>query len=118
MQASEIIIKRLGYEKAKVMLQGLGNEYDAALLEYRRQHNIFEVGDPVIRKWNNQLYWIISDIDNGSEFLIHKNKDAKFKDCKVCELHCNLSHATDAEIEANRRLDLPESVVKILGEVL
>lgn len=56
MQASKIIIKRLGYEKAKVMLQGLGNEHDAALLEYRRANNIFEVGG-----------WIVSTLNLGSK---------------------------------------------------
>lgn len=113
-----------GYSRAKQILHGctlygrhdvrvpvvggfihvVANFLEQDLLKYRRQHNIYEVGDPVIRKWNNQLYWIISNIDNSSEFLIHKNKDAKFKDCKVCELPCNLSHAIDTEIKEGKRL--------------
>ena len=76
-----------------------------ALLEYRRAHNIFEVGDAIIRRWNGRLYWIITDVDHGSEFMISENKDAKFKDCKICDLPCNFTHATDAEIKANRCLD-------------
>ena len=29
---------------------------------------------------------------------------AIFKDCKVCDLPCNFTHATDLEIKAGRRL--------------
>ena len=77
------------------------------LLEYRRQHNIFEVGDAVIRKWNGRLYYLIVDIDNdGQEFLIHHDKGAKFKDCRISDNICNFKHATDEEIKAGKRLEV------------
>lgn len=80
-------------------------EIKGELLKYRRQHNIFEVGDAVIRKWNGCLYYLIVDIDNdGQEFLIHHDKGAKFKDCRISDNICNFKHATDEEIKAGRRL--------------
>ena len=78
---------------------------DKELLNYRRENNIFEVGDAIIRKWNNRLYWIITDVDNGSEFMISENRNAKFKYCKVCDMPCNFKHATDEEIKTGHRLD-------------
>lgn len=105
------LIEQLGgYEKAKEMYiaqlkAGLAPYgYEEALLEYRRANNIFQEGDAIVRRWNNRVYWIITDIDNGSEFMINENKNAKFKDCKVCDMPCNFTFATDAEIKAGRRL--------------
>ena len=92
------LIERLGgYERAKIIqgsreMGGLPYDLDLedALLQYRRQHNIFEVGDAVIRKWNGRLYYLIVDIDNdGQEFLIHHDKGAKFKDCRISDNICN-----------------------------
>ena len=114
------LIEQLGgYEKAKNHKNYLAsygsefagvsqkeiNELNTTLLQYRRQHNIFEVGDAVIRKWNGRLYYLIVDIDNdGQEFLIHHDKGAKFKDCRISDNICNFKHATDAEIKAGKRL--------------
>ena len=98
-----------GYEAAKNQAKdksiGFLVDINNELLEYRRQHNIFEVGDAVIRKWNGRLYYLIVDIDNdGQEFLIHHDKGAKFKDCRIFDNICNFKHATDEEIKAGRRL--------------
>lgn len=39
------LIEQLGgYEKAKVILQAIGHEHDAMLLEYRRQHIFLRLG--------------------------------------------------------------------------
>lgn len=120
MQASEIMIKQLGYKKAKVMLQGLGNEHDAALLEYRRQNNIFEVGDPIICTCKDaDIKEVLFAKEN---FNSEKSGLVKCGDKGHMSFTCMLDvkdirHANDAEIEAGRRLDLPESVVKSLGEV-
>ena len=65
----------------------------------------FKVGDAIVRRWNNRVYWIITDVDNGSEFMISENKNAKFKDCKVCDMPCNFTHATPEEIKLGHRLD-------------
>lgn len=89
------LIEQLGgYEKAKEMRHYLfcyvdGDHYmavDAALLEYRRQHNIFEVGDKVV--WRKSLTPIsslmeITDLDGET---------------------WGIRHATSAEIKAGRRL--------------
>lgn len=110
------LIERLGgYDRAKhefEMIKEMKPIYsgeietnDRLLLEYRRQHNIFEQGDAVVRRWNNQVYYLIVDIDNnGQEFLIHKDKNAKFKDCKISDLVCNFTHAEPEEIAAGHRL--------------
>ena len=110
------LIEQLGgYERAKhefEMIKEMKPIYpgeietnNRLLLEYRRQHNIFEVGDAVIRKWNGRLYYLIVDIDNdGQEFLIHHDKGANFKDCRIFDNICNFKHATDEEIKAGRRL--------------
>ncbi len=118
------LIEQLGgYERAKaflnaasytmdelIMMQrsGLRTQHvEKALLKYRRQHNIFEAGDAVIRKWNGRLYYLIVDIDNdGQEFLIHHDKGAKFKDCRIFDNICNFKHATDEEIKAGKRLEV------------
>lgn len=100
-----------GYEKAKIRLGSCDitlayyQELDRQLLEYRRANNIFEVGDAIVRRWNNQVYYLIVDIDNdGQEFLIHKDKNAKFKDCKISDIVCNFTHAEPEEIKAGKRL--------------
>ncbi|WP_180113297.1 hypothetical protein [Acinetobacter sp. YH12073] len=108
------LIEQLGgYEKAKIRLGSCDitlayyQELDRQLLEHRRQHNIFEARDAVIRKWNGRLYYLIVDIDNdGQEFLIHHDKGAKFKDCRISDNICNFKHATDAEIKAGKRLEV------------
>ena len=107
------LIEQLGgYEKAKQFLADILDNKSPCeiltreLLEYRRAHNIFEVGDAVVRRWNNQVYYLIFDIDSdGQEFLIHKDKNAKFKDCKISDLVCNFTHAEPEEIKAGKRLE-------------
>ena len=93
------LIEQLGgYEKAKDhrdYLIDFGNEFNRpnkyevnkinnALLEYRRQHNIFEVGDFVCFKTLGDGY-------------VHKYT-------KYHEFKYDLKHATDEEIKAGRRL--------------
>lgn len=61
----------------------------------------FKINVPVIRKWNNQLYYICYDI--GGEYLLGKEPNTPFNKCKVCELPQNLSHATKTEVELGYR---------------
>ncbi|HQZ59997.1 MAG TPA: hypothetical protein PLQ39_09995 [Acinetobacter sp.] len=75
----------------------------------------FKVGDAIVRRWNNRVYWIITDVDNGSEFMISENKNAKFKDCKVCDMPCNFTHATPEEIKLGRRIDNRVTVITPKG---
>ncbi|MEG1233850.1 MAG: hypothetical protein RSE18_08425 [Acinetobacter sp.] len=84
-----------GYERAKhefEMIKEMKPIYpgeietnDRLLLEYRRQHNIFEVGDAMV----------IPSRGNG---IFHFN--TLFSDSDIAEAR----HATDAEIAAGHRL--------------
>ncbi len=100
------LIEQLGgYEKAKVILQAVGHEHDAMLLEYRRQHNIFEVGDKVVftdilnscvvtfestETDPMQIVWLTYP-DGTAGYVFHLNK---------------IKHATDEEIKAGKRLEV------------
>lgn len=123
------LIERLGgYERAKaflnaasytmdelIMMQrsGLRTQHvEKALLEYRRQHNIFEVGDKVVFS-NNPCAL------NHSVWQVISNKD-----CPVVAPICNfngrviveanmsvlspyrIQHAEDEEIKAGKRLEV------------
>ena len=74
---------------------------NAALLAYRRAHNIFEVGDKIVSTLKGNDFWMqcVCTIDafhknmaitNGGGHTIH---------------HYEYRHITDEEREANRRLD-------------
>lgn len=74
------------------------------LLEYRRQHNIFEVGDKVtLSKWandfsrsHNGIYEILS-FENDLETLALLSQDIRSSTQHI-------KHATDEEIAAGHRL--------------
>ena len=103
------LIEQLGgYERAKaflnatsytidelIMMQRSGlrpQHVEKAILEYRRQHNIFEVGDKVA--------WINSIAPNDPRlFEIEENLGEKPDTW-------SLRHATDAEIKAGKRLEM------------
>ena len=107
-----LIEKLGGYEKAKEMYTaqlraGLAPYgYEKALLEYRRQHNIFEVGDKVIeitdhpdndvltvKSISDNLLVCESDYLNASYVLSNKHKPCFY-----------VRHATPEEIKAGHRL--------------
>ena len=98
-----------GYEKAKralereIRLTSPNTFYclklDEALLQHRRQHNIFEVGDKVVSKENNEFVYTVITVDGG----LGRLKNILFD--HVYQLH-NFRHATDAEIEAGKRLEV------------
>ncbi len=85
------LIERLGgYEAAKAEGEewGFDDFLNNQLLEYRRQHNIFEVGDKVV--WRKSLTPIsslmeITDLDGET---------------------WGIRHATDAEIKIGKRLEV------------
>ncbi|QCS11843.1 hypothetical protein E3H47_04615 [Acinetobacter radioresistens] len=114
------LIEQLGYEYAKeIYLSNLedfsGNasgatisteklrftheELEKALLEYRRQHNIFEVGDKVIKTHpKNTILWpVLGVYKNGGVWLDYKG---------FCWKPPSVRHATAAEIEAGKRLEV------------
>ena len=106
-----LIDKLDGYDKAKEMYvaqlkAGLAPYgYEEALLEYRREHNIFEVGDKVVftdilnscvvtfestETDPMQIVWLTYP-DGTAGYVFHLNK---------------IKHATDAEIKAGKRLEV------------
>lgn len=63
------------------------------------KHSNFKIGNAVIRKWNNRLYYICHDVDNDKwEFLISPVKGQKVSKCDVCEYFGNMRLATTDEI--------------------
>ena len=100
------LIERLGgYEKVNKAVKKIDIRSDrykrlkAALLEYRRQHNIFEVGDRVVSKENNEFVYTVITVDGG----LGRLKNILFD--HVYPLH-NFRHATDEEIKAGKRLEV------------
>ena len=75
------------------------SEIDAALIKYRRQHNIFEVGDKVIKTHpKNTILWpVLGVYKNGGVWLDYKG---------FCWKPPRVRHATDAEIKAGKRLEV------------
>ena len=115
------LIEQLGgYEKAKEALiaeqrsknidpfiyingdEVLIDAIDDALLDYRRKHNIFEVGDLVVFKLEMSddldLYTIDCVLDGGSFLCVNDYRQA-FK-------LISFRHATDDEIKAGKRLEV------------
>ena len=93
-----------GYEAAKKQVSRLelkGNLVTAEgmkleLLEHRRQHNIFEVGDPMV----------IPSRGNGIFYF-----NALFSDSDTAEAR----HATDAEIKAGKRLEVSDGSITVFN---
>ena len=102
------LIEQLGgYENAKRFLADILDNKSPCeiltreLLEYRRQHNIFEVGDCVV-KTNPKIKHahvrvVISTSPSGGAVLDYQGFPYKFP--------C-IRHATDSEIKAGKRLEL------------
>ena len=74
-------------------------EIKEELLEYRRQHNIFEVGDKVIKTHpKNTILWpVLGVYKNGGVWLDYKG---------FCWKPPRVRHATDEEIKAGKRLEV------------
>ena len=107
------LVERLGgYEAAKAEGEkwGFDDFLNNQLLEYRRQHNIFEVGDKVIIESYRNTYITCgrpSQYSIGDLMLIHimdgnviEDDDYNFIDYR------DVRHATDAEIKAGKRLEV------------
>lgn len=69
------------------------------LLEYRRQHNIYEAGDLVIKTHpKNTILWpVLGVYKNGGVWLDYKG---------FCWKSPRVRHATEAEIKAGKRLEV------------
>ena len=104
------LIEQLGgYERAKhefEMIKEMKPIYpgeietnDRLLLQYRRKHNIFEVGDKVIKTHpKNTILWpVLGVYKNGGVWLDYKG---------FCWKPPSVRHATDEEIKAGKRLEV------------
>lgn len=89
-------------EETNVVTGAYVRDIKKALLEYRRQHNIFEVGDKVVRR-------------NGIEYEIHKIELVDEYDLKIFSQNMShsywvpkgqLRHAEPEEIKAGKRLEV------------
>ena len=103
-----LIEKLGGYEKAKEFVNHVRENDDLYkvlakyLLQYRREHNIFEVGDKVVYKGEaglNGLFEIERLTKTGKPKTVKTERFGNFP-CRYCEVQ----HATDEEIKAGRRL--------------
>ena len=101
------IIERLGgHEATKAKFRDNGSLHaerlKAALLEYRRQHNIYEIDDYVVYQGDaglSGLFRIEKLTKTGKPKSVKSNRFGGFP-CRYCEVR----HATDAEIKAGKRL--------------
>ena len=102
-----LIEKLGGYERAKhefKMIEEMTPKFpdevktnNRLLLEYRREHNIFEVGDKVVHhKFSNIKIYEVCEISGDLLTVFYDRKTHSFK--------TDIRHATDAEIKAGRRL--------------
>ena len=103
------LIEQLGgYEKAKEWYkdQDLRGNHTVrirhALLEYRRQHNIFEVGDKVVSRCADKEIRIFTYQETIGRNILVKCKKGK----GYCYPKKWFSHANDAEIKAGKRLEV------------
>lgn len=90
-------LHRLKLEKKDLLTCGdlivVESEIDAALLEYRRQHNIFKVGDKVVVK--DHPFW-------PEDYVILTVEQEHIGKWYMSAWR----HATDAEIKAGKRLEV------------
>ena len=98
-------LHRLKLEKKDLLTCGdlvvVESEIDAALLEYRRQHNIFEPDDYIIHDGELKVFAMWSSAVEGCAYIGYayaENGEMAHKD--------EFRHATDAEIKAGKRLEV------------
>ena len=99
------IIEQLGgYERAKYFKENVamtGNKRDkleVELLEYRRQHNIFEENDKIV---------FVDNFMHGELMTVAWTRKGEVwmdEGAKRCTDLSMIRHATDAEIKAGKRL--------------
>ena len=108
-----LIEKLGGYAQAKALRELPVTTYDCgvrfsreelerAMLEYRRQHNIYEIDDYVVYQGDaglSGLFRIEKLTKTGKPKSVKSNRFGGFP-CRYCEVR----HATPEEIAAGRRL--------------
>ena len=111
------LIEQLGgYERAKhefEMIKEMKPIYpgeietnDRLLLDYRRQHNIFEVGDKVVKTNPKLKFEFVREVKgvfkDGSVWLDYVGYKWKYP---------KVRHATDEEIKAGKRLEVNDGSI-------
>ena len=98
-------LHRLKLEKKDLLTYGdlvvVESEIDAALIEYRRQHNIFETDDYIIHDGELKVFAMWSSAVEGCAYIGYayaENGEMAHKD--------EFRHATDEEIKAGKRLEV------------
>lgn len=81
----------------------------SAVLKYRREHSLFEVGDLVTHLTTRDILKVISIEDSNKHYRFIKVKAINPKNQESVNefnsLWFQLKHATDEEVEAGRRLN-------------
>lgn len=97
-------LHRLKLEKKDLLTCGdlvvVESEIDAALIEYRRQHNIFEEGDKAV---------FVDDFMHDELMVVAWTREGEVwmdEGAKRCTDLSMIRHATDAEIKACKRLEV------------
>ena len=108
----ELLIENLGgYEKAKSKFRDNGSLHaerlKKALLEYRRQHNIFEVGDKVVyRNLPHERLFSVRYVGDDEIVVYELWDEMGAKTFTENYPYSDIDHANDAEIEAGKRLEV------------
>ena len=94
-----------GYESAKSKFRDNGSLHAGrlkkALLEYRRQHNIFEPDDYIIHDGELKVFAMWSNAIGGCAYIGY----AYAEDGEMAQKD-EFRHATDEEIKAGKRLEV------------
>lgn len=75
------------------------SKIESTLLEYRRQHNIYEVGDFIF----HPMFGALFEIKRIAEKYVVASTKSGYETNLLIEL---ISHATDEEIKAGKRLEV------------
>lgn len=116
----ELLIENLGgYERAKEVLELIkarDHKYaqnferpalEKALLQYRREHGIYEVGDKVVYHSlpHARLFYVKAVLDDS--IVVRECWDEAGAKCfSEFEPYLDIRHATDAEIKVGHRLEV------------
>lgn len=110
----ELLIENLGgYEEAKTECEARKRsgiapmELERALLQYRREHGIYEVGDKVVYHSlpHARLFYVKAVLDDS--IVVRECWDEAGAKCfSEFEPYLDIRHATDAEIKVGHRLEV------------
>ena len=102
-----------GYEESKKFLSEILNNkspreiLNRELLEYRRQHNIFEVGDKVVyRALPHERLFSVRFVGDDEIVVYELWDEMGAKTFTEKHPYSDIDHATDAEIKAGKRLEV------------